>query len=528
MVDYRALLSPHLAALKRFRWHALCVAWLVCLSGWLIVATMPDRYVSKALIYIDTETILGPLMKGLAVSPDFNHQVEMMRRTLLSVPNLEELIVMTDLDHTLSNDVERVELIEQLSRTISIRTEGASLFEVSYEHEDPKLAQRIVDSILQIFVEQNLGHAQRDVEEARDFIDKKIVGYESKLREAELAVARFQEEHADELGGIDLSHRVLEQREAELRRLNTEIESAIWHRDQIKGKMSSTPKTVAGGGAGQPSQATKLRWLSLTEELRAKMLVYTERHPEVIALQSRLKQTEERMAKEQVGSAKTPGVSFTNPLYVQLLDELQLAETSIQDLKRRLDLATMDVKDLSQTVSTAPEVKADLTRLTREYNVMLTQYEQLIKRRDNADLAKDLGSDISRIEYRIIDPPTVPVRPDGPARKSFMAMILLVGFGCGIVFAVGRQLLSNSFLTVDQLKSVFDLPVLGGVAQAELPEQRGMVMSGWAGVASGSLALVGVCAVLLYLAQVAPSSFTSNSLATGTTRSSLQWLWAKL
>lgn len=530
MFDYRELLLPHLAALKRFRWHALCVAWLVCLAGWLMVATIPDRYVSKARIYIDTETILGPLMQGLAVSPDFNHRVEMMRRTLLSVPNLEELIRMTDLDHTLRNDVERVELVERLSRTIQIRTQGASLFEVSYEHEHPRMAQRIVDSILQIFVEQNLGHSQRDVEEARGFIDKQIIDYEKKLRDAELEVAKFQKENADELGGAGRGLRALEQREAELRRLNTEIESAIWHRDQLRGKLASTPKTIAAAAveAGQSSQAAKIRLLSLNEELSAKLLVYTDKHPEVKALRTLIRQTEERMAGALADSSEKAGTQFANPLYTQLLDELDVAETTIRDLRRRLELAQEDIETLSKTVAAAPEVEADLTRLTRDYSVMLSQYEQLIKRRESADLAKDLDTDISRIEYRIVDPPTVPLKPAGPARKLYMAVILLVGFGAGVIFAVGRQLLSGSFLTVDQLKSMFDLPVLGGVAEAELPGQRGMAMSGWAGVASGSLALVGVCAILLYLAQVSPASFSPSTYATGPASKPLEWIWAKL
>ncbi len=531
MIDYRELLLPHLAAVKRYRWHALCIAWLVCLAGWLVLATLPDRYVSKARIYIDTETILGPLMKGLAVSPDFGHQVEMMRRTLLSVPNIEELIRMTDLDHTLRSEVERIELIEMLSRSIRLRTQGASLFEVSYEHEDPRLAQRIVDSILQIFVEQNLGHSQRDVEEAREFIDKQIVDYEEKLRQAELAVAKFQKEHADELGGVDRSLRVLGQREVELRRLNTEIESAIWRRDQLKAEIASTPATVAASAVAAEGRlsSAQIRLQSLAQELESRLLVYTERHPEVVALQSLIAQTKERITKEQAGAvAGGTGTRVANPRHGELVDELKRVEGAIRDLERRLELAEEEIEALSKTVASVPEVEADLTRLTRDYSVMLAQYEQLIQRRESADLAKDLDSDISRIEYRIIDPPTVPLKPIGPARTLYMATILLVGFGCGIVFAVARQLLSGSFLTVDQLKSTFDLPILGGVAKAELPDQRGVAMAGWAGVASGSLALVGVFAVLLYLSELAPASFARASFAGSTTSSPLQWIWAKL
>jgi polysaccharide chain length determinant protein (PEP-CTERM system associated) len=514
--------------LKRYRWQALSVAWLVCLAGWLILSVMPDRYVSKARIYIDTETILGPLMKGLAVAPDFDRQVEMMRRTLLSVPNIEELIRMTDLDHTVHSDIDRVGLIESLASQIDLKTEGASLFEVSYGHQDPRMAQRVVDSILQIFVEQNLGHSQRDVEEARDFIDKQIEDYETKLREAELEVATFRKKHADELGGVDRNLRALEQREGELRRLNTELESAIWRRDQLKTQIDATPRTVSITSVNTTgvSDVARFRVQSLAQELETKLLVYTEKHPEIIALKGLIAQAEQQLALERSGGVS--GTRVANPQLAELTEQLQLLEAAIQDLERRMTLTEKEIGVLSGTVASAPEVEADLTRLTRDYTVLLAQYEQLIQRRESAHIAKDLDSDISRIEYRVIDPPEVPLTPSGPARGLFMAAILVMGFGSGILFAIGRQLLSGSFLTVDQLKATFDLPILGGVSEAIRPAERGAAMAGWAGVASGCVALVGVFAILLYLSQVTPTSSSQDNIAASGNGSPLQWIWAKL
>ncbi|MEZ5935497.1 MAG: GNVR domain-containing protein [Alphaproteobacteria bacterium] len=529
MVDYRAVLLPHMAALKRYRWQGLAVAWLVCLFGWFLLASVPDRYMSRARIYIDTETILGPLMHGLAVEPDFDRQVEMMRRTLLSVPNLEELIRMTDLDHTINGDLERLKMIEGLRKDINLETEGASLFTISYEHQNPRLAQRVVDSILQIFVEQNLGHSQQDVEEARDFIDEQIREYEAKLREAEIAVAHFKKENADELGGVERTQRVLEQREAELRRLNTEIESAIWRRDQLRAKLDTTSKTITAGFEAVPGgqSATQFRLQSLTQELQNKLMVYTEKHPAVIALRGMIETAQLQLAAQQAG-AVTGGARITNPAYASLVDQLQLAEATIQDLRRRLALLESEIGVASTTVASAPEVEADLTRLTRDYDVLLAQYEQLIQRRESAQIARELDSGISRIEYRIIDPPVVPLEPVGPPRGVFLVAILLVGFGSGAAFAVGRQLMSGSFLTVDQLRAAFDLPILGGVAEAVKPAEPGGVMAGWGGVASGSLALVGVFAALLYFTEVTPSSSGAGSVATESHGSPLQWIWAKL
>lgn len=529
MVDYRALLLPHLAAIKRYRWHGLAIAWLVCLLGWVLLATLPDRYMSKARLYVDTETILGPLMKGLAVAPDFDRQVEMMRRTLLSMPNLEELIRMADLDHTVHTDHERLALIEGLARTITVKTQGASLFEISYEHHDPRLAQRVVDSILQIFVEQNLGHSQKDVEQAREFIDRQIKDYEAKLRDAEIAVAQFRKEHAEELGGVNRSQRALEQREVEIRRLNAEIESAIWRRDQLRTELASLPKTVPVSSASEirGPDAVQFRLQSLAQELQSKLLIYTEKHPEVEALRAMIDQAQQQLVVSQ--SQPAPGqAQIVNPQYAALTDQVRLAEAAIQDLRRRVSLAESEVGVLSGTVASAPEVEADLTRLTRDYNVLLAQYEQLIQRRESAQIARDLDGGLSRIEYRVIDPPVVPLQPIGPPRGLYLAAILVVGFGSGLAFAVGRQLTSGSFLTVEQLRTAFDLPVLGGVTEAMRPSAPSGFMAGWGGVASGSLALVGVFAFLFFLVEVTPASPTVGNVASAVHSSPLQWIWARL
>ena len=87
--DPIALLRYLLFNLWRQRWLILSVAWLVALVGWLAVAALPDRFTAKAQIFVDTDSILGPLMNNLAVAPDVQGQVQMMRQTLLSRPNLE-------------------------------------------------------------------------------------------------------------------------------------------------------------------------------------------------------------------------------------------------------------------------------------------------------------------------------------------------------------------------------------------------------------------------------------------------------
>src|SRR5919106_1430363 len=85
-------------ALWRRRWYAVGVAWLMCLVGWGLVAVIPDTYRASGRIYVDTASLLRPLLSGIAVETDLEAEVEMMQLTLLSRPNLLKVAEMTGLD----------------------------------------------------------------------------------------------------------------------------------------------------------------------------------------------------------------------------------------------------------------------------------------------------------------------------------------------------------------------------------------------------------------------------------------------
>ena len=82
----------------KYRWQGVLVAWIVAVAGVIVVLRIPDQYEASARIFVDTQSILKPLMSGLAVQPDVNQQVTMLSRTLITRPNVEKLVRMADLD----------------------------------------------------------------------------------------------------------------------------------------------------------------------------------------------------------------------------------------------------------------------------------------------------------------------------------------------------------------------------------------------------------------------------------------------
>ena len=118
-------LLSHLKAAWRYRWYAVVVAWVVAIGGWIAVTKMPNRYEASARVYVDTQSVLRPLLAGLAVQPNVGQMVAMMSRTLVSRPNVEKVIGMADMDIKLKTPEDREQAITRLTRELTIRGAGA-------------------------------------------------------------------------------------------------------------------------------------------------------------------------------------------------------------------------------------------------------------------------------------------------------------------------------------------------------------------------------------------------------------------
>src|SRR5436190_8435261 len=175
------------------RWIGLAVAWLAAIIGIAIVYRIPERYEASARVYVDTESLLRPLLAGLAIQPNLDQQVSLMSRTLISRPNVEKLVRMADLDLKAKTQSDRDELIDGVIKTISLTGNITSnLYVISYRDPNPEQARRVVQSLLSIFVESSLGDKKQDTQTAVKFIDDQIKHYEEVLQAAETRLKDFK------------------------------------------------------------------------------------------------------------------------------------------------------------------------------------------------------------------------------------------------------------------------------------------------------------------------------------------------
>jgi len=211
--------------------------------GWLYLAHVPDQFESSARMYVDSDAILVPLLKGIAIDTGSVNQADLMQKTLLSPSNVDKLIEMTALNLRAKTTEERERLNRALSLAIQISSREKNLFTVTYRNANPELARDVVQAALTIFLANQTGSSQAEMLNAQRFLREQIANYERQLTEAENRRAEFRAKYFDLLPGATNTASRLQVARTALATSETELTDTRTRLDALKQQQS--PRLIA-------------------------------------------------------------------------------------------------------------------------------------------------------------------------------------------------------------------------------------------------------------------------------------------
>jgi len=174
MQDQLKQLYGYLYGMWRYRWSALFITWVVALFAWLLVLSLPNQYETGAVIYVDTTSIMKPLLKDLALEIDTRDELKVMSRVLLSRENLESVIRETDMDLGVSSRKEKEGLISQLRKSVKVSGGGgrdrSNIYEISYRGKSAEGAYKVVSILLNNMIENTMSSSRTDTATAQKFL----------------------------------------------------------------------------------------------------------------------------------------------------------------------------------------------------------------------------------------------------------------------------------------------------------------------------------------------------------------------
>jgi polysaccharide chain length determinant protein (PEP-CTERM system associated) len=388
---------------------------------------------------------------------------------------------MTDLDVQASDSEEYEVIIENLKNNIKISSVGReNIYTLSVEDEDPDMAKSIVRSALTVFIENTLGETRSDSDSAQKFLNTQIKEYEDRLSEAEARLTNFKQKYSEILpqqsGGyyakLNNYKDKLKAIELDILENKTRLDSAKKQLNQSVATKSNNGNKIKDESSIQTTYDSRIN--DLETQLDTLKLRYTDKHPDVIEISRNLENLNELRSLEiekylannsqNTGSLKRLSA---NPVIQEVQIQVNQLENLIASLNVRADDYRQRIIELENRVHTLPEIEAELIALNRGYNITKDKYEELLSRKETAQLAQQADETTDKIQFRVIDPPRKATKPSGPKRFILFAATTFLGFGVGIGMSFLMSQLNPVATSTTQLSKATGVPIFGVISANE-------------------------------------------------------------
>jgi protein tyrosine kinase modulator len=389
---------------------------------------------------------------------------------------------------------------------------------ISYADEDGNRAQRIVQSLLSIFVESSLGDKRQDTQAAVKFLNEQIAGYERTLNTIEDKIKNFKLKYigiAATGQGQDYFARAAALT-VQIDQARIAVKSAQDARDAYQKQLEGTvpiylpDQSETSSALSTPELDARID--ALKRDLDVLLRKYTDQHPDVVATKKLVAQLEDqrRVASDARDKAsngpKGKSALAEDPVYQQLKISIANAEAAVASARAKLDGLVAQQQQLKAQAQLVPQVEAEYTQLARDYEIQKRTYDNLVARRESAVMGKDV-QETGGAQFRVIDPPRVSPTPVSPNRLLLIGGVFVLALVVGAFASLLVSQISPTFHDTRTLREIAKRPILGMVSM--LPSdalRRARRRSAWffAGGLGGLFAsFAAVFAVALLFARAA-------------------------
>lgn len=426
-----------LEVLIRRRVLIVITSVLVFIGAVAAAFTLPALYEASSLIYINNANIVGPLVNKVADTPNMREELNTLSKQVLAWARMEQLVTQLRLAEHIKSPSALNDFITDLRKRVSVDPRGRDLIQISFRDRVPATAQRVVNTITQNFMDENVRLKKEDARNAIEFIESQLKIYQEKLEKSQ---ANFSSNKvASEL-------RVLQNR----RRLTLE-------------RLAVTPKYVASQVTREQNPVVarlQNRYAEVQSELTRLKMDAKPGNPKIAELEKQRDQIKTFLDSEMEKETVKESVSIMNPAYLQNEQDLKQVDLDLEFLLRR----QREIKQ-EPAAPQAPVSEDELANIERGKKVDEDIYQALLRQLESAYLSEHLQESEKGARFTVIEYGRLPLKPVSPKRGRLILMGLLAGLGAGVGLAFLIEQLDGSFKTIDEAKGALTLEFLGVVSK---------------------------------------------------------------
>src|SRR6267378_2333091 len=462
--------------LRRY-WWILPITVVGCGTiAMMFAMVLPKKYTSQTLILVQQPTVPSDIVKPV-VTEDLNHRLASMQEQILSRTRLEPIIEKFGLYPEVRGKVHIEDLVERLRTSIAITplvsmpgTQNQSLpgFYVSVTFNNPQLGQQICTEITSMFMEQNARALEQQAAQTTSFLSQQLAEAKAKLDAQDGKLAQFKRQFLGSLPeqeqtNLSLLMGMNSQLEANTQALSRAQQEKAFNESLLNQQLANLEAAQLIPGRNPETLEQQLN--ALQDQLTVAQTRYTPEHPDIIKLKNSIEQMKKRLVEKPQASPSTGGNAPTqrseSPQMQQLRAKLRQDELNIAELTRRQSQIQNQIGVLQARVQASPVVEQQLKEMTRSYQSALEFYNELLKKSNNSEMAKDLQHQQEGEQFRVLDPPSLPDKPSFPRKSIFLGGGLAAGFAMGVGILGLIAISDKAIYTEREVELCLRVPVLG-------------------------------------------------------------------
>jgi polysaccharide chain length determinant protein (PEP-CTERM system associated) len=500
MADYGAIVR------RRYWWIMLPVffCWLVV---WATSWFLPPTYQSEALILVQQQKITESYVAS-NVTVDLQDRLQSMTQQILSRTRLQRTIDRFHLyaEHRrlagLAPLQDPIDLMRKDIKIDLVRSPGRAeltSFKIQYSAGSPELAQQVNSELTSLFIDENLKAQQQQSETTTGFLNSELAAAKAKLEEQEAKVRFFKTSHFGDLPSqMQTNVQILSGLQTQLQTAQRDLDSAKQQKlylasliEQYDSQQSSLDRD---GATATPPEALDRELMDLRSRLAEARLKYTDRYPDVIALQDKIskteklrKQVEEEISSHQKADHKPEAAGYaeattthatTTPSMMQVQSQLKANELEISNYQKGEKEIESQISDYQARLNMTPETEQELADISRGYDESMSNYNSLLQKQMQSQLATNLEQRQQGEQFSILDPPSLPNKPSSPNHVKLSVAGLFLGLVLGIAFTVLLEKTRVRVWRADTLQGIVPARILVALPHLSTPreDQRGAVV----------------------------------------------------
>lgn len=451
---------------------------MICGVSLALASTIfiPKRFTSTTLVLVDQPTVSPDLVKPM-ITEATNQRLASMQEQILSRSRLQPIIEKFGLYQSDRGSMHMEDLVLRLRTSIEVTalepmqgTQNRQLpgFHVNVTFDDPQVAQRICSEITTMFLQQNAKYMEDQGSQTTQFLTEQVEEAKKKLDDKDAKLAEFKSKYIgslpdDEQRNLSLLTGMNSQLEAVTQALSREQQEKAMNESLLSAQIGTWK--AAKSGASSPDTLDQ-QLAGLQDQLATLQARYTPDHPDVIKTKSQIEQLKKRIAElPQEGSAsgasQKEGVEPT--AIQQLRAKLRQNDSSIADLAKRQSQVQGQIGALQGRIQSTPAVEQQYKELTRDYQTALEGYNDLLKRRDQAAISRDLNRQQQGEQFHVLDAPSLPMTPSFPKKPVFAGLGAGGGLALGLAILYLLAALDGSMHNEQDVEACLKVPVLAMV-----------------------------------------------------------------